>query len=86
MTTLQTAWLVFYYFLFVRLQKVTWGSLVFSLIFIFNLHYFGGLQHWSVIMQKNDQAYLLYSIETTVSRVGFGLRRHLRFQFFFFYF
>jgi len=36
-------------------------------------------------MQKNDQAYLLYSIETTVSRVGFGLRRHLRFQFFFFF-
>ncbi len=58
MTKLQTAWLVFYYFLFVRIQEVIRQNLF--LCFLFILHYFGGLQHWSVIMQKNDDAYVLY--------------------------
>lgn len=29
-------------------------------IFMFILHYFGGLQHWTVVMQNNKCAYLFY--------------------------
>lgn len=53
MTKLQTAWLVFHYVLFVRIQAVIRQNLFF-VCFLLILHYFGGLQHWSVIMQKND--------------------------------
>lgn len=79
MTKLQTAWLVFYYFLFVRIQEVIRQNLtvcfVFCIIVIIwlILHYFGGLQHWSVIMQKNDDAYLLYFIKMTVSLISLSL-------------
>lgn len=39
-----------------------------------------GLQHWSVIMQKNDDAYLLYFMKLTVS---LSLKRHLQLHSFF---
>lgn len=84
MTKLQTAWLVFYYFLFVRKREVIRQNLfVFFFNFLLILHYFGGLQHWSVIMQKNDDAYLLYFIKLTVSLLILSLKWHLQFHSFF---
>lgn len=61
MTQLQTAWLVFHYVLFVRIQEVIRQNFCCGFFLLLILHYFGGLQHWSVIMQKTDMHFCFIS-------------------------
>lgn len=60
MTKLQTAWLVFYYFLFVRIQEVIRQNLV--VFFVNFCTIFGGFATLERYYAENGDAYLLYSI------------------------
>lgn len=85
MTKLQTAWLVFYYFLFVRIQEVIRQNLV---VFFVNFALFLEVCNTGALLCRKWWCIfaLQHFMKLTVSLISFSLERHLQFHILFSFF